>query len=126
MQSWFINLAEWNVSWLSHPWAHLSAAKNPAAEVIAAKPGSGKWGDILRGDPHASQRTHTHTQTQSTQEELPSLASTSGGPCCTVGAARQTCQPALLPSGAGEEEDMSRLDMVPKHRQDRQDSGRKP
>lgn len=61
MQSWFINLAEWNVSWLSHPWAHLSAAKNPAAEVIAAKPGSGKWGDILRGDPHASQRTHTHT-----------------------------------------------------------------
>lgn len=30
-QSVFINLAEWNVSWLSHPQAHLSAAKEPAA-----------------------------------------------------------------------------------------------
>lgn len=67
-----------------------------------------------------------HTQTQPTQEELPPLASTSQGhvvprlqPGKHVG---QRCCPAVQRS----KEDMSRLDMVPKHRQDRQDSGRKP
>lgn len=44
---------------------------------------------------------NTHTQTQPTQEELPPPASTSGGPCCTMGAARQTCRPALLSSRGG-------------------------
>lgn len=53
-----INLAEWNVSWLSYPQAHLPAAKDPAAQVLAAKPGSGRW-DILRRGSHASQQAHT-------------------------------------------------------------------
>lgn len=124
-----INFAEWNAPLLFHPRTHFPAARRPFSGqgLLSRPPGNParpRPGRVLTGWTAFSQ---THTDTTRTGGAASPLTSRLQRAHVGPGAGGQghTClqRPLRCPAAGGEEEDTSRLGVVPKHKDDTRGSG---